>query len=152
MNDVLEGLVTAELDGLGFDLVELRRGGSRSRPTLDVRIDRRDDQPVSIEDCARVSRVLEGRLETAKAVGDRYVLEVSSPGVERLLKSGRDWHRFVGRRVNVLSASLGGRKEVELLGVEGDLGAENVTVRDEHGEQRTIPLAEIREARLAFHW
>ena len=151
MNDRLEDLVTSELERLGFDLVELRRGGSRTRPTLDVRIDRRDERPVSVDDCATASRAIEARLDAEGVVGERYVLEVSSPGVERPLKSGRDWRRFVGRRASVLSDVLDGRAEVEILGVDGDPGAEVVTVRDQRGERR-IPLAQVREARLAFHW
>ena len=62
MGEAYEPIVVQELDTLGFDLVELRRGGSRSRPVLEVRIDRRDGTKVTIEDCARLSRALEARL------------------------------------------------------------------------------------------
>src|SRR5687767_4178785 len=47
VSDALERVVIAELDALGFELFELRKGGSRSRPVLGVRIDRRDFQPVT---------------------------------------------------------------------------------------------------------
>jgi ribosome maturation factor RimP len=150
--DALERVVAGELDALGFDLVELRRGGSRSRPTLDLRIDRRDGEPVTVDDCARASRAVEARLDAGDLVGERYVLEVSSPGVERPLLKPDDWRRFAGRRAKVLSTALGGRVEVEILGVEGDAGAEVAVVRTERGEEQRVPLAEVREARLAFHW
>lgn len=142
----------AELDALGFELFDLRRGGSRGRPVLSVRIDRRDLQPVTIDDCARASRALEARLEDSDLVGERYVLEVSSPGVERPLRHVGDWRRFVGQKANVLSDTLGGRVEVEVLGVDGEAGSEVVTVRTGRGEERRVPLAEVKEARLAFHW
>ena len=83
MGDALEALVTTELDSLGFDLVEFRRRGSRARPVLEVRIERRDGAPLAVDDCARVSRAIEARLDESKLAGERYVLEVSSPGVER---------------------------------------------------------------------
>ena len=142
----------AELDALGFELFDLRRGGSRGRPVLNVRIDRQDHQPVTIDDCTRASRALEARLDGSDLVGERYVLEVSSPGVERPLRHAGDWRRFVGQKANVLSDSLGGRVEVEVLGVDGEAGAEIVTVRTGRGEERRVPLAEVKEARLAFHW
>ena len=142
----------AELDALGFELFDLRRGGSKNRPVLGVRIDRRDFQPVTIDDCTRVSRALEARLEGSDLVGDRYVLEVSSPGVERSLRHAADWRRFVGEKASVLSDAVGGRLEVEIVGVDGEAGAEVVTVRTPRGEDRRIPLAEVKEARLAFHW
>jgi ribosome maturation factor RimP len=135
-----------------LDLVELRRGGSRSRPTIDVRIERRDGMAVTVDDCARASRALEARLDADRSLGDRYVLEVSSPGVERPLLRPGDWQRFAGRKAKVLSDALGGREEVEILALEGEPGAEVVVVRDGRGAERRVPLTEVREARLAFHW
>jgi ribosome maturation factor RimP len=152
VNEALGQVVSRELDQLGLDLVELRVGGSRARPTLQLRIDRRDGQQVTVDDCAVASRAIEARLDAGQEVGDRYVLEVSSPGVERPLKKVADWRRFVGRRASVLSPALGGREEVELLGVEGEEGAEVVVVRTARGIEQRVPLAEVKEARLAFHW
>jgi ribosome maturation factor RimP len=152
VNEALEPVVVSELDSLGLDLVELRVGGSRSRPTLQVRIDRRDGGSVTVEDCAVASRAIEARLDAEHRMGDRYVLEVSSPGVERPLKKVADWRRFVGRRASVLSTALNGREEVEIVGVEGDEGAETVVVRTRRGTEQRIPLADVKEARLAFTW
>jgi ribosome maturation factor RimP len=152
VNDTLEGLVKATLDEMQLDLVEVRRGGSRSRPTVDVRVERRDGQAVTVDDCARASRALEARLDADGSLGERYVLEVSSPGVERPLLKAADWQRFTGRKAKVLSDALGGREEVEIVALEGDTGAEIVVVRDGRGAERRVPLAQVREARLAFHW
>jgi ribosome maturation factor RimP len=152
VNDALEGLVTATLGDMQLDLVEVRRGGSRSRPTIDVRMERRDGLAVTVDDCARASRALEARLDADGNLGERYVLEVSSPGVERPLLKPADWRRFVGQKVKVLSDALGGRQEVEIVALEGDPGAEVVVVRDGRGAERRVPLAQVREARLAFHW
>ena len=152
MNDALEELVTATLDEMQLDLVEVRRGGSRARPTIDVRVERRDGQAVTVDDCARASRALEARLDADGSLGERYVLEVSSPGVERPLLKPADWRRFTGKKAKVLSDALGGREEVEILALEGDSGAEVVVVRDGRGAERRVPLTQVREARLAFHW
>jgi ribosome maturation factor RimP len=152
VNDALERLVTATLGEMELELVEVRRGGSRARPTVDVRVERRDGQPVTVDDCARASRAIEARLDAEGSLGDRYVLEVSSPGVERPLLKPADWRRFAGRKAKVLSDAIGGREEVEIVALEGDSGAEVVVVRDERGAERRVPLAQVREARLAFHW
>jgi ribosome maturation factor RimP len=148
----LEAIVTQELGPLGFELVDLRVGGSRSRPTLQVRIDRTDEERVTVEDCARASRAIEARLDSGGPLGERYGLEVSSPGVERQLRSVAEWRRFEGRKASVVSDALGGRAEVEILAVEGDAGREQVRVRMQRGEERSIALAEVREARLVFNW
>ena len=152
MNEALEIIVTQELDRLGYDLVELRTAGSRARPTLQLRIDRRDGAAVTVTDCALVSRAVEARLENERKVGPEYVLEVSSPGIERPLHRVADWRRFVGQRASVLSPMLHGRAEVEILGVEGSDGAESIVVRTAEGTEQRIALADVKDARLAFTW
>jgi ribosome maturation factor RimP len=149
MSDALEHVVVEGLDAVGYDLVELRKGGSRSRPVLEVRIDRRDGEKVTVDDCARASRALEARLDSGSFVAERYVLQVSSPG-ERPLRTPAEWRRFVGRWANVLAPEFGGRFEAEIAEVEGDGDEATITLRPEHGEARRVPLAAIKEARLAF--
>ena len=153
MSQELQDVIATEVETLGYELVELRRAGSKRTPVLDVRIDRRDGNAVTVEDCSRASRAIEARLDADPAIaGDRYVLEVSSPGVERPLRNAADWRRFVGKDASVSSDAVGGRANVEIMGVEGEPGSETVVVRDARGTERRIPLAEVREARLVFHW
>jgi ribosome maturation factor RimP len=153
MNDALEHVVTQGLDEVGYDLVELRKGGSRSRPVLEVRIDRRDGETVTVDDCARASRALEARLDTSELVNERYVLQVSSPG-ERPLRTPAEWRRFVGRWASVLAPDFGGRLDGEIMAIEQADVSEDVAVllRPERGEAKRIPLAAIKEARLAFRF
>ena len=99
-----------------------------------------------------VSRAIEPKLDQSGLIGAVYVLEVSSPGVERPLRHPADWKRYTGRRAKVLSASLGGREEVDVVGVVEVDGEEIAVVRDQRGEERRIPFSEIREARLVFRW
>jgi ribosome maturation factor RimP len=148
VNETLEAVVISELDAAGFDLVELRRAGSKARPLLEVRIDRRDGKSVSVDDCARVSRTLEARLDESGLVPEQYVLQVSSPG-DRPLRSAADWRRFEGRWVSLLAPEHGGRFEGRVVAMAGEGDAERVTVEVD-GKQRHIPLVAVKEARLAF--
>ena len=152
MSQELEQIVREEVARLGYDLVEFTRRGTASRPLLDVRIDRQDGETVTVEDCAKASRALESRLDGSGLLSDRYVLEVSSPGVERPLRHAGDWRRFAGRRARVKAPALGGTSEVDVVGVEGEPGSELAIVRLEGGEERRMPLGEVQEARLVFHW
>lgn len=109
---------------------------------------------MTVDDCALASRALEARLDAGGSaiVAPQYVLQVSSPG-ERPLRSSGDWRRFVGRWANVLSPEHGGRFEARIVVVEGDAATnDEVAVLElESGNVRRIPLAAIKEARLAFH-
>jgi ribosome maturation factor RimP len=91
--DEIERELEGRVEGLGYELVELRWGGSGRRPLLKLRIDRPDSAPgrgVTVEECASVSRALEPWLDGHEELSERYVLEVSSPGVERPLVRARD--------------------------------------------------------------
>ena len=150
VKDALEDVVLSELDGVGYDLVELRRGGTRSRPLIEVSIDRRDGNAVTVDDCTQASRALEARLDGSDLVSPQYVLQVSSPG-ERPLRTAGDWKRFVGQWVNVLSPEHGGRFEAKIIAVEGESGSEVAVLEPKPGDHRRVPLAVVKEARLAFH-
>ncbi len=158
-----ESSLQAELERrtetLGFELVELERAGSRNRPVLRLRVDRPDSEPghgISLEDCATVSRALEAYLDELEGMPATYVLEVSSPGVERPLVRRRDFDRFAGHEVALRGyAPLAGRSkrlEGELLGlVEGDEG-DAVRLRLPDGEEVEVPRDEIAKAHLVFRW
>jgi ribosome maturation factor RimP len=153
VDKAVEAIVVAELTQLDYELVELRQGGSKGRPVLDVRIDRLDGQKVQVGDCEKASRAIEARLDAEPTlISSRYVLEVSSPGMERPLRKAAHWKRFVGRRASVNALALHGRQEVEIVAVEGDEGQERLRLRDAKGTDIEIALADVTDARLAFHW
>ncbi|HEU4747123.1 MAG TPA: ribosome maturation factor RimP [Gemmatimonadaceae bacterium] len=149
--------MASQIRPLGLEVFELRMGGSKGRPVVDVRVEREDGQTVTVDDCAAASRAIESRLDALEFGARRYVLEVSSPGLERPLRNAADWRKFVGRSAVVTSNAPGdaaGRRtdEVEIAGVEGDPGNEIVVVRNERGVERRFPLSAVEKARLAFHW
>ena len=157
MSEALQEIVVKELEPLGLELFELHSRGTRSRPVLDVRIERKDGARITVEDCARASRAIEAKLDEGSVVSERYVLEVSSPGVERPLRNARDWSKFVGREAVVSADATQGQpeisaREVRIVGVEGGAGEEIVILEDAGGAIQRVPLAAVRKARLAFNW
>ncbi len=151
-HDALLDAIRDLVDRLGFELADLQRTGTRDRPILKVRIDRPDSAPgrgVSAEDCRLVSRALERMLEGTAGVGERYVLEVSSPGIERPLRRAAHWKRFIGSRARVRAAGLAGRTVVEIVDVPDD---EQVRLRLPDGTERTFALADVRDAVLDVDW
>jgi len=152
LDAALLSLIREHVERLGFDLADLRRTGTLERPILQLRVDRPDSRPgygVTAEDCAAISRSLERVLESKGLVGPRYVLEVSSPGIERPLRWPADWRRFVGHRAQVRTQALEGRPTVEIVAVPDEA---HVVVRLPDGEEQTLALDQIREAHLAVDW
>ncbi|MEX2282975.1 MAG: ribosome maturation factor RimP [Gemmatimonadota bacterium] len=157
--DELERAVEAQVGSLGFELVELEQAGAKTRPLLRVRIDRPGSEPgkgVTIEDCAQVSRALERYLEESGEVAERYVLEVSSPGIERPLRKRGDYERFAGREVAIKAQHAigdhGKRLEGLLLGVKDKGGRDEVQIELPSKEVVSIPRDEVVRAKLIFRW
>jgi ribosome maturation factor RimP len=155
----LEQVVAERLEALGFELVELERAGSRTRPVLRVRADRPDGAPghgITVDDCARISRSLEEYLDGLPTVPAAYVLEVSSPGVERPLVRRRDYERFVGQEVAIRGhGPLAGRDrrlEGELLGVAESPEGDVVRLKLADGEEVEVARDQIARAHLVFRW
>ena len=151
LTDSLVETVRARLEDLGFDLADLRIGGTPQRPLVQVRIDWPPADPerrVTVEDCARASRALEAWLDQGGPLGPRYQLEVSSPGMDRPLRWHRHWVRFVGREVTAKLEGLG-RVRARIVAVPDE---QTVVLHPEGSEPRPVPLASIREARLAVDW
>jgi ribosome maturation factor RimP len=144
----LQDVVVKGVEATGFDLVEIKTGGTKSRMLIEVRIDRRDGGSVTLDDCTKASRAIEALLDPSGLVPENYELQVSSPG-ERPLRSPGDWRRFVGRWASILSPDFGGRFEAQIKEVgEDDI---LVVLDDKKKSERRIPLAAVKEARLAFH-
>lgn len=155
----LSEAIEERTEALGFEVVELERTGSKGKPVLRLRIDRPDSvagEGVTVDDCARVSRSLEEYLDGLDTLRSNYVLEVSSPGVERPLVRRRDFERFVGEEIAVKGygplAERGRRLEGELLGVEDGPEGEAVRLRLTDGEEVSIPRESIARAHLVFRW
>jgi ribosome maturation factor RimP len=155
----VEREIEARVEDLGFELIDLRWGGSSRRPVLRVRVDRPDSgrgEGVTVDDCAVVSRSLEPWLDEYRELPEKYVLEVSSPGVDRPLVRSSDFQRFRGERVALkgrdVLAGRARRLEGELLGMEEGDGSEVVRIRLPDGDEVSIPREAIAGANLVFTW
>lgn len=145
-------VLRASIAALGFELVDVRVGGSTSRRVVRIRIDvPGGGQPghgVTSSDCQRVSRALEEALEAAGAVGPQWELEVSSPGIERPVRFVEHWQRYLGREIRLKAMGVPGIRSARIVAVPD---AAHVTL-DMGGETATLALEAIKEATLVHDW
>jgi ribosome maturation factor RimP len=131
------------VEGLGFELVdvEFQTGGIG---VLRVYVDKPGG--VGLEDCAEVSQQISAVLDVEDPIRGSYTLEVSSPGLDRRLRTTEHFERHVGQRVKIQTKlPVAGRKRFtgELLKVE-----EGEICLDVDGQEHRIALADIHAARL----
>jgi len=107
------------------------------------------ERGVSLDDCSNVSREVGTYLDIEDCIGHPYHLEVSSPGLERPLRSIGDFLRFQGKKAKLrLHDELDGRKVFE--GVIGEVGDEFVELRGAEGKSVRVTMAMINKARLVI--
>ena len=138
-------LLEPAVEALGYQLagVEYRSGGPGGA-LLRVYID--SERGITVEDCERVSYQVSGLLDVNDPIAGHYTLEVSSPGLDRLLFRRADYERFAGSLVKVrMTVPRAGRRKFQgrLLRVED----RNIVV-DQDGEEVALALDHIEEARL----
>ena len=108
---VMRVLVKLEphLKACGFELVEVEYVFEGGRPILRLYLDR--EGGVTLDQCAEASRLVGPLLDNADFVESAYILEVSSPGIERPVRKPSDFERFAGEKVRVTThAAVAGRK------------------------------------------
>lgn len=139
--------IEPSLEAMGYRLVRVVITSGR-RPTLQVMAERRDEQAMTVEDCAQISHSVSAILDVDDPIAGGYMLEISSPGIDRPLVRAEDYDRFSGFEARIeLARPIDGRKRFRgrLLGTAAD----SVRLATETGEVR-LPLADVMRAKLVL--
>jgi len=145
LKDRLTGLIEPIIRFRGLELVDLTFSKGSGRAVLKVIIDQ--DLGVSIDDCTAVSREISALLDVEDIVPGSYALEVSSPGLDRPLKSLEDFMRFSGRLAKVTMVEpVDGKKFIvgRVLKVAGG----DVVLECDGDVTVAVPFNNIKKARL----
>ena len=150
--DLLEGKISSLVEPvaqeLGYELVRVRVFGGRVK-TVQIMAER-GDGGMQVEDCAILSRALSPVFDAADPVSGEWVLEVSSPGIDRPLTRAKDFAAYSGHEAKIeLRRPVDGRKRFKglLVGLEGN----DVLFRQEgETETRRLPRADIDTAKLVL--
>jgi ribosome maturation factor RimP len=140
-------VIEPALVAMGYRLVRVVMTSGR-QATLQVMAERSDEVAMSVEDCAEISRALSPLLDVADPIAGTYILEVSSPGIDRPLTRPEDYDRFAGREAKIeLLQAIDGRKRFRgRLGGTAD-GAIRLVI---DGSEVRLPLDAVARAKLVI--
>ncbi|MGH7039591.1 MAG: ribosome maturation factor RimP [Stellaceae bacterium] len=140
-------LIEPSLAAMGYRLVRVALTSGR-RATLQIMAERLDEAAMSVEDCAEISRSLSALIDVADPIAGSYLLEISSPGIDRPLVRAEDYDRFVGFEARIeLAEPLAGRRRFRgrLLGTRES----DIRLLTEAGEV-CLPVAAVQRAKLVL--
>lgn len=150
LSDRIAAMIEPALTAMGYEIVRVQLGGGHNpsgrRATLQIMCDRLDGQPLTLDDCAEISRLASAVLDVEDPITGEYSLEVSSPGLDRPLTRPKDFERFAGAEARVeLSLPVDGQRRFK--GVLRGLDDEAVILETGDGRRR-LALADIEKAKL----
>ncbi len=141
-------LIEPVLKDRGFELVRVSYQGNDNNNTLQVMAEHKDGQNMTADDCESLSRALSAILDVEDIIAGRYLLEVTSPGIDRPLVKLQDYDRFKGREAKIETLlPIDGRKRFKglLNGVQG-----NQVLIDFEGNEIAIDFSAISKAKLVL--
>ena len=142
----LQNMLEPEITKLGYELVRIITIGQKN-PTLQIMIDRLDNNNITVDDCAKVSRKVSEILDETDPIEGQYSLEVSSPGLDRPLTKIEHFQRFAGYEAKIeTNIEVEGRKRFKgTLGSTDSNGIVRITMND---TEYQIAYADINKAKL----
>lgn len=136
----LEEIILDLLEKKGYELVELKLSGAGRNQCLRVFIWK--EGGVTIDDCQKISESLSDILDSEDIFEDRYFLEVSSPGLDRPLRTLKDFKRAIGEKIAIQTVE--GKEEV---GIISDVNLDGVELKQDE-QKRLFPWSLISVGKI----
>lgn len=151
LKDKIAGIIQPELDAMNIEIVELEVSGFSGKPLVRLYIDRAGETKaectLKVEDCEKVTRSVQRLLDVESLFPGNYVLEVSTPGLERAISTISDYQRFKGKLSKVVL-----KKEGPNSCFNGRISSvdNNEITFDVDGHERKVSITDIKKANLKF--
>ena len=144
----VEELLKSIIENIGYELYDVRYEKEGKDYYLRIKIDK--PEGIDINDCENVNNAINDILDEADYIKDQYFLEVSSPGLERVLRKDRHFEKQIGNEIS-LKLFKPINKQKELIGILQEYNNDELTIKVED-ETLKINLKDIAIAKTVFNW
>ena len=146
----VEKLLQPTIEKIGYDLYDVEYAKEGKNYFLRIFIDK--PEGIDLEDCEKVSNEINGLLDEADYIKEQYFLEVSSPGIERILKKDRHLEQNKGKEIQVKLFQKDEKGKKEYQGELKEFTEEGRTIILEEAEERKIERKNIAQIKTIYHW
>ncbi len=145
----IKELLQPILDTHSAELFDISLSKAPKKPILRILVDKKE--AITLDECAEINREFADALETNPSMQEAYILEVSSPGLDRPLKVKRDFARALGEEINLYTKeSIEGKDFFNATLDSAD--DESVSLKTKDGRTLKIPYDNIRKAKLKIRF
>lgn len=147
--DNIKQLLQPILDRYNAGLVDISLSKSPNRPILRILVDK--EGGITLEECSNINRELGDILDKTDSMQGSYVLEISSPGLDRPLKEKKDFEKVMGEEINLhLKESINGKNFYQAK--LDSINEEFITLKAKDGRMLKIPYNNIQKANLEIRF
>ena len=147
ITEQVQTIIEPALTDMGYEIVRIALMGGDIK-TLQIMAERADRQDMTVDDCEKISHTASALLDIADPFPYRWVLEVSSPGIDRPLVKPADYDRFKGHEAKIeLTEEINGRRRFKgiIQGIK-----DNIISLDFEGTTVSFAFDSIQKAKLTF--
>ncbi len=153
IEEKVETLLKPKIEEIGYDLYDVEYAKEGKNFFLRIFIDK--PEGIDLTDCEKVSNSINDILDQADYIKDQYFLEVSSPGIERILKKDKHLEQNKEKEIQVKLFKKDEKGKKEYQGILHDFDEETITIKDELKEKtETIKIERknIAQIKTIYHW
>lgn len=141
----IENLIQKKVEEIGYDLYDIEYVKEGKNYFLRVYID--NEKGISLEDCEKVSNEINPLLDEANIITEQYFLEVSSPGIERVLRKDKHLEKNIGKEIEIKLFKKDEKGNKIYTGILNDFNEEKIKIEEEE-----IPRKDIAQIKTIYNW
>ncbi|MCI8383539.1 MAG: ribosome maturation factor RimP [Clostridia bacterium] len=146
----VEKLLEPTIEKIGYDLYDVEYAKEGKNYFLRIFIDK--PEGIDLEDCEKVNNAINDLLDQADYIKEQYFLEVSSPGIERVLKKDKHLKQNKGKEVQIKLFQKDQNNKKEYVGELIDFKEETITIMIENEEKIEMERKNIAQIKTIYHW
>lgn len=150
IEEKVESLLKEKIESIGYDLYDVEYAKEGPNYFLRIFIDK--PEGIDLEDCEKVNNEIMEKLDEADYIKDQYFLEVSSPGVERVLKKEKHLEQNIGNEVQIklFKKDENGKKEYQ--GILKSFDEQTITIEQDQDQEIAIERKNIAQIKTVYNW
>ena len=144
----IETLIKDTIENIGYDLYDVEY--AKEGPNYYLRIFLDNENGIDLNDCEKVSNAINEMLDESDIIKEQYYLEVSSPGIERIIRKDKHLEQNKGKQIEVKLFKKDKNGNKSYIGELEDFDAETITIKNE--KEITIERKDIASMRTIYEW
>ena len=150
IEEKVEKLLETKIQEIGYDLYDVEYAKEGKNYFLRIIIDK--PEGIDLNDCEKVNNEINDILDQADYIKEQYFLEVSSPGIERILKKDKHLEKNIGKEVNIKLFKKDENGIKEYQGILKKFDTENITIETQTNEEKQIQRKGIAQIKTVYEW